>query len=183
MIVVEDCQPDRLVSLAPGLHRLYRRCFAEPPWSESDEAMDGFPARLAVDMDRPGAGGVVAWDGARLVGATYGRAAPAVLPDDDFHRALTAGVPADVWPDLVAPAVRVIELMVDPDDRGRGVGRDLLARYVAGYPAAWLLTHPRAPARGLYEAARFRPRGDFISHRGDPRVLYTRAGLTARVAK
>jgi ribosomal protein S18 acetylase RimI-like enzyme len=73
--------------------------------------------------------------------------------------------------------------MVDPDERGRGIGRELLTRYVAGRPAAWLCTHPKAVARGLYEAVGFRYRGDFTSHHGDPRVVYTWAGLTALVAK
>lgn len=183
MIVFEECAPARLVNLTPELHRLYRRCFTEPPWSESDEVIDGFPARLVADLDRVGAGGIVARDGARLVGVTYGRSAPETMPDNDATRALTSGVPADVWPDLVAPAVVVVELMVDPDDRGRGVGRELLSRYVAGHPAAWLCTHPEAPARGVFEAVGFRHRGGFTSHRGEPRVVYTRAGLTALVAK
>ena len=108
-----------------------------------------------------------------VAGVVYGWPAPATVPHDPFHNVLTARVPDDVHGDLVAPAVRVVELMVHPDHRGRGIGRTLLEQYVAEHPAAWLCTHPDPPARGLYDSAGWRQRGSFTTQHGDPRLLYT----------
>jgi len=60
-----------------------------------------------------------------------------------------------------------------PRDPFHGIGRVLLDRYVESHPAAWLCTHPDAPARALYESAGWRQRGAFTSPQGDPRVVYT----------
>lgn len=103
----------------------------------------------------------------------YGWPAPAGIPRDPFHDALVARAPADLLPELVAPAVVVVELMVHPGQRGRGIGRALLERYVAGHPSAWLCTHPAAPAAALYEAAGWRRRCSFTNQHGDPRNVYT----------
>ena len=41
----------------------------------------------------------------------------------------------------------LVEVAVDPDARGSGVGRTLIDRLVGEGPA-WLLAHPQAPAAG-----------------------------------
>jgi GNAT superfamily N-acetyltransferase len=181
---MEDVGPDRLGELSREVHELYRRCFAEPPWSESPAKFDEYPARLAKQLTKPGVSGVIAQHGAALAGVVYGWPAPDPLPaDDPFYVTL----PAAIHHLLRGPALEVVELMVHPDHRGRGIGAALLDRLVSGHRTAWLCTHPHAPATRLYERAGWIARGTF-AFKDQPRVVYTwdasapSTGSTARTA-
>jgi GNAT superfamily N-acetyltransferase len=184
--VIEIVGRQRLGESRAKLVALYRRCFAQPPWNETsfDDLPGLFDQRLAV----PGMWGILATQGDSLLGVVYGWPSPEVLPDKPFYRAVIAGTPDRGR--LVSPAVQVVELMVDPDHQGRGIGRALLDGFVAGQRAAWLCTHPEAPARRLYESAGWVAAGAF-TFEDDPRVVYTweasdsstgRTGSTARTA-
>ncbi len=172
-MLIEEVGHQELGELTPALHELYRECFSEPPWNESATQLAAFPGVLARALAQPGLHGLVAWEGTRLIGVLYGRGAPEEPPSDDFHRSLAGQISAGLYRELLAPAVVVNELMVHPRSRGRGVGRALLDRFVAGHPTAWLCTHPEAPARRLYESAGWLARAEFVNYLGDPRVLYT----------
>jgi GNAT superfamily N-acetyltransferase len=152
---------------------LYERCFTEPLWHESAEQVAAYATALAGHLTQPGMSAVVVRTGEGLSGVAYGWPAPPHIPHDPFHDALAAQVPADVHRDLTAPAMVVVELMVHPDHRGRGIGRALLGRFVEGHPAAWLCANPDAPATALYESAGWLWRGAFTNPYGDPRVVYT----------
>lgn len=151
-----------LAGYARQLERLYRQCFAAPPWSQSDERLAGFGVRLAAHLDNGGAGGVVVVDGGRLLGVVYGWPAGQELASGSpFDDALAAAVSPAVARRLVAPALVVAELMVDPGHQRRGIGRALLTRYVEDWPAAWLVTHPEAPAAAMYRQEGWRQEAEF----------------------
>jgi GNAT superfamily N-acetyltransferase len=185
---IELIGPDRLAELAEPLHQLYRVCFAEPPWNEPPEQIDGYPAVLSRDLVQPGIFALVAMDGPTLAAVVYGWPAPAHLPNEPVYRRLVRALPACDHHHLVAPALRVTELMVDPRYRRNGLARTLLGRFVAGQPSAWLSTHPQAPARSLYESTGWRALCQFTTGTGRPAMIYTRAvsapstGSTARTA-
>ncbi|WP_067502137.1 GNAT family N-acetyltransferase [Actinoplanes sp. TFC3] len=164
---------EQLLGLQERLHPIYRQCFAGPPWNESLDELDGYPARLARQAAYPGAYGLVASIGGVVAGAVYGWPAPAVLPSSNaFDLAVRAAAPAEVARLLVAPAVVVAELTVTPAHRRRGLARSLLRRFGAGAPRGWLAAHPRADAVRFYEAEGWKRQFTYEVD-GRPLVLYT----------
>ena len=162
-----------LLGYADRLHVLYRRCFAGPPWREPVDRLDGFPARLDRHLANEGAHGVVVEVADRVAGVIYGWPAGVELAaGSPFDDALAAAVSPQVARRLVAPAVTVAELMVDPDHQRRGLGRALLGRFVDAAPSAWLCTHPDAPAAALYRQEGWRQEASF-EVRDAPLVLFT----------
>lgn len=149
------------------LHSVYRACFADPPWSEDETTLAAFPQRLARQMAHPGAHGLLAEDPdsgdlGRVAGAVYGWPAGDALPSGTvFDDALAAAAPPSSAALLTAPALVVAELMVHPVHRRRGLARELLDRYLAGWSRAWLCTHPHAPAVALYESLGWRAQFGF----------------------
>jgi GNAT superfamily N-acetyltransferase len=172
-ITVRRTDAIRVARLAGQVESLYRRCFTEPPWRESPERLAGFPDRLTAHLGRDGFDGLVAEDDGRLVGAVYGwPAGPTLESGNHFDDALSAAATPAVTARLVAPALVVAELMVDPAHQRRGIGRRLLTRFIAGWTAAWLCTHPEAPAANMYRRAGWREELRF--HVDDyPMVLFT----------
>lgn len=156
-ISVHRCDAIRLGRHAAQLESLYRRCFAEPPWHESADRLAAFPDRLTSHLGHDGFDCFVASENDHLVGAVYGWPAGDVLESgNQFDDALAAAVTPAVARRLVAPALIVAELMVDPERQQRGIGRMLLTRFTADWPSAWLCTHPDAPAAGMYRRAGWR---------------------------
>lgn len=139
---------------ATRLESLYRRCFTAPPWRESAERLAGFPDRLTAHLGRGGFGGLVAEASGQLVGVAYGwPAGPDLGTGNRFDDALAAAVVPAVAARLIAPALVVAELMVDPAHQRKGIGRELLTRLTDGWPRAWLCTHREAPAAHMYRVA------------------------------
>lgn len=172
-ITVRRTDPIRLGRHAAALEALYRRCFTEPPWRESADRLAGFPDRLTAHLGRDGFDGLVAVEDGRLVGAVYGwPAGPDLDSGNHFDDALAAAVTPAVAGRLVAPALIVAELMVDPGRQQRGIGRSLLTRFTQGWPAAWLCTHPEAPAAGMYRRGGWHEEAGFTVD-GCPMVLFT----------
>jgi ribosomal protein S18 acetylase RimI-like enzyme len=155
-----------LKELREPLLDLYRRCFAEPPWSETDFRV--FEDVADEHFTKSGLTAVAAVEGDDLVGVIYGWPCPDSLPDDDYHKS----VPRSALPHMVAPAHTVSELMVHPGHQRKGIGRRLLSEYMRDVPSAWLVTHPEAPARALYDSAGWQAGEEFVNHRGIPRVFY-----------
>ena len=172
-ITVRRTDAIRLGRHAGQLEGLYRRCFTEPPWRESSERLAGFPDRLTAHLGRDGFDGLVAEEEGRLVGTVYGwPAGPTLESGNHFDDALSAAVTPAVIARLVAPALVVAELMVDPGHQRRGIGRRLLTRFVEGWTTAWLCTHPEAPAAGMYRRDGWREELAFHVD-GYPMVLFT----------
>jgi GNAT superfamily N-acetyltransferase len=162
-----------LASYAGQVERLYRQCFSAPPWSEPEDGLVEFHGRLERHLSNPGAGGVIVTDGDDLVGVVYGwPAGPELASGSPFDDALAAAVTPEVARRLVAPAVVVAELMVDPGHQRRGIGRALLTRYVEEWPAAWLATHPDAPAATMYRQEGWRQEAEFAVDY-QPLVVFT----------
>jgi GNAT superfamily N-acetyltransferase len=158
------------------LFELYRLSFAEPPWDETPEQAAGFPDRLAFQLrTHPGMHGMAARVDGHLAGFVYGWPAAKTFPDRSFYHRLTEALPREAHSRLLAPALEVVNLTVSTDHRGKGIGRTLLAEYISGWPQAWLCTHPKAPARSLYDSAGWQPIGEFLSDGDTPRVAYTKA--------
>jgi GNAT superfamily N-acetyltransferase len=172
-ITVHRTDAIRLGRHAGQVQVLYRRCFTEPPWRETADRLAAYPDRLTAHLGRDGFGGFVAEDDGRLVGAVYGWPASQFLgAGNRFDDALAAAVTPAVAARLVAPALVVAELMVDPAHQQRGIGRALLTRFVTGWTAAWLCTHPEAPAAGMYRRDGWLEEATF--HVEDsPMVLFT----------
>lgn len=164
--------PAEVLARKKDLHTVYRKCFADPPWSENEKQIAAFPQRLAEQLAHPGAHGIIVERDNQVVAAIYGWPAADTLPAGTaFDDALTAAAPRHVAATLTAPALVVAELMVHPAHRRKGIARALLTRYVSRWPRAWLCTHPQAPAVALYEAMGWRRQFGFTV--GElPLVLY-----------
>lgn len=135
---------------------LYVAVYSEPPYGGgSIYARDVFVERTARQAGRDGFTLVTAHDGGQLVGFSFG---------------FTMG-PRGWWGGLVEPdppaeivepeKFAVIELVVAPSHRGRGLSKEMLRELLAGRtePYATLLAHPEAPARAMYERWGWRPVG------------------------
>lgn len=161
-IAVRAVEAFELAVYGERLGRLYRACFSGPPWLEPEDRLAQFDERFDRHLANPGAGGVVVSDGEDVVGVVYGwPAGPELQTGTPFDDALAAAVTPDVQRRLVAPAVTVAELMVDPRHQRRGIGRALLTRYVEDWPSAWLATHPEAPAATMYRQEGWRQELEF----------------------
>lgn len=175
-IVVRSVGAYELARYADQLERLYRLCFSAPPWSEPEERLAAFHDRLLAHLSNGGATGVVVVDHAEVVGVIYGWPAGTELASGSpFDDALAAAVTPATARRLVAPAVVVAELMVDPAHQRRGIGRALLNRFVEDWPCAWLATHPDAPAATLYRQEGWRQEAEFAVS-DYPLVLFTWQG-------
>jgi GNAT superfamily N-acetyltransferase len=186
-IAVRAVDAFELAAYAGQLERLYRLCFSGPPWLESEERLAAFHQRLDQHLANPGANGVVVSDGDDMVGVIYGwPSGPELASGSPFDDALAAAATPDIVRRLVAPAVTVAELMVAPGHQRRGIGRALLARYVDEFPAAWLATHPQAPAATMYRQEGWQQEFEFAVDL-QPMVVFTwqatrRTGSAARRA-
>lgn len=140
------------LAISAEITGLYRRCFSEPPWYETEDDFAAFPGKLARDVERPGFAAWAERDGDRLAGVCFGWPTPADLTGVPIYEELQRSFGPAVVARITQGAFEVVELFVHPDAQGRGIGRRLLEAAVAGWPRAWLLTSPRAPAARFYRA-------------------------------
>lgn len=129
---------------------LYRDCYAHPPWSETPEQLAAYPEKLAASTGREGFAAWIMRDGGRLAGVCYGWPTPADLSGSRIYTTLIRAAGAERAAALTRNSFELAELFVHPAHRRRGLGETLLARAVAGWESAWLITHPGAPAARLY---------------------------------
>lgn len=130
---------------------LYQCCYTDPPWSETPVQLAGYPGKLAASTRRPGFAAWIVRGHGRLAGICYGWPTPSELSGNRIYATLIRAAGAEGAAVLTRGAFEVAELFVHPAHQGRGLGRTLLARAVAGRDTAWLITHPGAPAARLYE--------------------------------
>jgi ribosomal protein S18 acetylase RimI-like enzyme len=140
---------------------VYRAAMAAPPFFESEVETGWFAQELAGELTEAGFRCWVAGDGDRTVGFAYGFPTPEV-PSDGWYGSLREAVGPDAADHWLVGQFAVVWIAVHPDRRGRGLGRRLLERLLAGAPTdrAWLVTHDLdTPARALYRSLGFRELG------------------------
>ncbi|MDR7280363.1 GNAT family N-acetyltransferase [Catenuloplanes atrovinosus] len=129
------------------LTEVYAEVYAEPPYREGPEQVARFRERYPEDVGRTGFVLVRAVDGGELAGVAYGwtmepgRWWPGAVPEP---------------PERLRAAAKaaLLEWIVRAPWRGRGVGGELLRRWLnlRSEPWATLVSHPAAPARRVYTA-------------------------------
>jgi ribosomal protein S18 acetylase RimI-like enzyme len=147
-------------AVADQLVAVYRAAMAAPPFFETEVEAGWFAQELADEVTGPGYRCWTARDGDRLIGFAYGLPTPEV-PADGWYGALRDAV-GDRASEWLAGQFAVVWIAVHPDRRGRGLGRRLLERLLAGAGSerAWLITHDLdTPARALYRSLGFRELG------------------------
>ncbi|WP_329109740.1 GNAT family N-acetyltransferase [Micromonospora sp. NBC_01699] len=138
-------------SSAPWVARLvdlYAVVYAEAPYEEGPEEVEGFRVKLPEDMFRPGFELVIATDDDALLGFAYGWTMPAG----------TWWSKADREPPPVLKAadkLAIMEWIVQPDRRGQGIGAQLIRWLIDGRSEPWatLASDSRSAARAIYERA------------------------------
>lgn len=137
--------------LIPALVDLYALVYAEAPYEEGPAEVDRFRQSLPEELRRPGFALVAAEDDGRLVGAAYGWTMPA---GSWWSRA-----DQDPTPDIHgADKLAVMEWMVEPGRRGKGIGARLMRGLLEGRPEryATLAADPRSAAWTMYRRAGWR---------------------------
>ncbi|MDG4802300.1 GNAT family N-acetyltransferase [Micromonospora sp. WMMD980] len=154
MVAFATRQANRLASILGALTDLYALVYAEPPYLEGPAQVARFRAGLPDEAARPGFRLVIASEDDQLVGAAYGWT-------------MTAGTwwsQADGHP---PESVRnsdkfaVMEWIVHPRHRARGIGAELMRRLLTGRPESWatLASDPRTQARDIYRRNGWREAG------------------------
>jgi GNAT superfamily N-acetyltransferase len=176
---VERLDGPRTMAISDRVFDLYRRCYTRPPWSETPHQLAEYPAKLAAATRRPGFTAMTIIDDERPVGLSYGWPTLDPRNGDRMEKAVVAAFGAARAEALIGGAFAVAELFVDPDVQGRGIGRRLLEGMVRDKDAAWLVTHPPAPAARLYRKLGWKEQGPLpaASHRL-PLSLFTLTGNT-----
>ncbi|WP_372477485.1 GNAT family N-acetyltransferase [Nocardioides potassii] len=145
------------------LARLYSAVFAEPPWNAGPDEMADFMRRLPTEA-RAGAGGFGAWSTDELIGFAYAVPTPTPFPAGRAYDRVAQVTDVD----RLVGCWEVMELAVDPAQRGRGVASALLDALLDEYSPAWLLTATDAPAVQFYDR-----RSDFRrTGQGEGLVVY-----------
>lgn len=136
---------DDVPALLNDLADLYAVVYAEPPYEEGPEQVERFREHVAGDTGRDGFRLVVATDDAVVVGAAYGWTMAAGVW---WSRADT-DPPAELTD---APKFAVMEWIVHPNHRRRGIGADLMRALLEQRPepVATLASDPRSTARTIY---------------------------------
>jgi GNAT superfamily N-acetyltransferase len=129
------------------LTTLYAEVYAEPPYNETGpEHVAEFIERTTRQTQRPGFRIVWLRDGSTLAGFAFGF----TMPSGAWWRGDATTPPDEI---LAGEKFAVIELVVGPHWRGRGLARRLMNELLAGRhePYAILTAVPSAPARRIYE--------------------------------
>ncbi|WP_067547671.1 GNAT family N-acetyltransferase [Nocardia crassostreae] len=151
----------------PAWMPLYNACFNPPPWNEPTRGAVEYTAQTAWHLEQPGFTALEARTPSGLpAGVAYGWPTPVPWPDTEFYRAIVRDLPPHHAGQLAARGTfEVVELMVDPAMRGRGLARMLLDTLIANYRRAWLCTLPESPAAAMYRRWGWREMGVFDTDR------------------
>ncbi|MFI7216737.1 GNAT family N-acetyltransferase [Micromonospora maritima] len=176
MVAFTTRQPADTASLIDALTDLYALVYAEPPYGEGPAQVADFRARFAAERARPGFRLVTAEQGDQLVGFAYGWTMPAGTwwsrADDDPQ--------SDV---RNSDKFAVLEWIVHPRHRDRGIGAGLMRRLLDGRPEPWatLASDPRSRARSIYRRNGWREAGRSTLPWGPPMdLLVLRLDVTER---
>jgi ribosomal protein S18 acetylase RimI-like enzyme len=144
-------------AVAEELVALYGAAMGAAPFHETELETGWFAEELSRELAEPGFRCWVAREGGPVVGFAYGFDTPDV-PTEGWYGGLREAVgPAGAERWLVGQFA-VVWIAVHPRWRGRGLGRALLERLLAGAGTerAWLITHDLdTPARALFRSLGF----------------------------
>ena len=133
---ISAMEPRAVLAEADEFADLYARVFGAPGYDEPPEAAQRFrEEQLPRHVEREGFRCVVARRGERLVGFAYGYTGQRGQWWSDYVAERAPGYIAERW---VGGHFEFVELAVDPDEQGRGIGPALHDALLAG------LTHARA---------------------------------------
>ena len=149
-----------------ALAGLYAVVYTEPPYEEGPEQVARFRNGLAEEARRPGFTAVLATVGNELVGAAYGW----TMPAGTWWSRADNPAPEDI---KAVDKLAVMEWIVHPEHRGRGVGAELMQRLLADRPEPWatLASDPRSAARDMYGRAGWQQVGTSTLPWGPPMDL------------
>jgi ribosomal protein S18 acetylase RimI-like enzyme len=139
-------------AISDRLAAVYRAAMGAEPFHETEVETGFFTEELAGELDEAGFRCWVASEDDQVVGFAYGYETPDI-PPDGWYGLVREAVGPDVADHWLAGQFAVVWIAVRPDRRGRGLGRELLGRLLAGAGTerAWLITHDLGtPARALY---------------------------------
>jgi ribosomal protein S18 acetylase RimI-like enzyme len=138
---------------------VYRAAMGAPPFHEAEVETGWFAEELAGEVTEAGFRCWAAYDDdGQLAGFAYGLPTPEI-PADGWYGSLREAVGSDATEQWLTGQFAVVWIAAHPDRRGRGIGRGLLERLLAGAGSdrAWLVTHDLdTPARALYRSLGFR---------------------------
>ncbi len=137
--------PDESRGYVDELVALYVEVFADEPYNEGPEQVGRFRGWLNKELAEPGFSLVCALHHDELIGMAYGYTKG---PGEWWHNA-TLKPPASI---LAGNKLAVMEWAVRRAHRGRGVGRQVMARLLADRPEpfATLKVNPAAVAYDIY---------------------------------
>jgi ribosomal protein S18 acetylase RimI-like enzyme len=150
-------------AISEQLVDVYRAAMCAPPFHETEVEAGFFADELAGELEEPGFRCWVASEDDRVVGFAYGYETPQV-PSEGWYGLLrdAVGEGPDGAGRWLEGQFAVVWIAVRPDRRGRGLGRTLLERLLAGAGTdrAWLITHDLdTPAQALYRSLGFQQLG------------------------
>ncbi|MGH8899193.1 MAG: GNAT family N-acetyltransferase [Egibacteraceae bacterium] len=171
-VEVRTATADEVLGLVGELSGVYEATFSEPPYFETAGHARRFANRLPR---RTSAGGfrcalARAADDQRLVGFAFGMTADPLL-DPPFYAELIDSVGLWAAARWLLDQFEFVELAVLPNWQRRGIGGLLHDEALEGvtHRAAWLLTHPLAPALGFYQTRGWRELG--LYHTGHRKLV------------
>jgi ribosomal protein S18 acetylase RimI-like enzyme len=149
-------------ALSDRLVDVYRAAMGVPPFHETEVETGWFAQELADELTEPGFRCWVASDNdGQVAGFAYGFPTPEI-PADGWYGSLREAVGPGASEQWLTGQFAVVWIAVHPERRGRGLGRSLLERLLAGAGTerAWLVTHDLdTPAQALYRSLGFRELG------------------------
>jgi ribosomal protein S18 acetylase RimI-like enzyme len=151
----------QVAAISDRLAAVYRAAMGAEPFHETEVETGFFTEELAGELDEAGFRCWVASEDDQVVGFAYGYETPDI-PPDGWYGLVREAVGPDVADHWLAGQFAVVWIAVRPDRRGRGLGRELLGRLLAGAGTerAWLITHDLGtPARALYGSLGFQELG------------------------
>ncbi len=150
----------RVVEIAPegplfeGAIAVYAEAFSAPPYLDPDRGREVRSRLRDPHRRRPGFRLLVALEGERVAGMTYGYRGE---PGQWWHDSVVHAVSREAALKWLADSYEVVEVAVDPARQSRGIGTALIAELLQGRPEATavLSTRTDSDAHVLYRRLGF----------------------------
>ena len=131
----------QIEAIKPRIVEIYREAFTPPPYNKPEAEIAEFAQALTTQFDRQGYKFVGAFEDEteRLVGFAYGFAC---IPERWWYQQVRPGLPEQITDTWLADSFNFVEIAVDPQFQGQGIGGRLHDHLLAGlpYPRAVLST-------------------------------------------